>query len=237
MVKEELISRSPVRAFMQSIHGGLKPGEMGIIAAPRGLGKTSVLVQIALDKLLRGKRVIHVSFTQHTDYVLAWYENIFHEFIKKKNLEDEGDIRDEIVKNRVLMKFNQDGVTVDQIIRSLRALIREGGFQAEALIIDGLAFAEGGRESLGAVKAFAEEAGLGVWYSCTVGERGDPGKGLYDQRNIPLLIRDYEDLFAVVVVLQPHPDHIALWLAKDRERYNPEQSALRLDPRTLLILE
>ena len=50
MVKEELIQRSPVRIFMNSIRGGLGPGELGLIASPSGIGKTSVLVQIALDK-------------------------------------------------------------------------------------------------------------------------------------------------------------------------------------------
>jgi KaiC/GvpD/RAD55 family RecA-like ATPase len=77
MVKQELIQRSPVRIFEKSIHGGLGPGEVGIISSQSGIGKTSVLVQIALDKLLQTKKVIHVSFTQHTDYVLAWYEDIF----------------------------------------------------------------------------------------------------------------------------------------------------------------
>ena len=86
MVKEELVRRSPVRVFMNSIKGGLKPGEMGLIASPSGIGKTSVLVQIALDKLLQEKKVIHISFTQHTDYVLAWYSDIFEEFVRRKNL-------------------------------------------------------------------------------------------------------------------------------------------------------
>ena len=62
MVKEELIQRSPVRVFMNSIHGGLRPGELGLIASPSGIGKTSVLVQIAMDKLLQDKKVIHISY-------------------------------------------------------------------------------------------------------------------------------------------------------------------------------
>jgi hypothetical protein len=233
MVKDELIQRSPVRIFMKSIHGELLPGEAGLIASPSGLGKTSVLVQIALDKLLRGEKVIHVSFTQHTDYVLAWYEDIFDEFIRKKNLENAGDVKNDIVKNRVLMKFNQDGVSAEQIHRSLRAMIVDGGFNAQSIIVDGFAFSEKDRDRLAAVKAFAGEAGVSVWYSCTI-KGPEP---LYDKRNIPLLIRDYADLFAAVVLLEPRPDHIKLTVSKDREAYNPEQMALRLDPKTLLMLE
>ncbi|GHV29034.1 hypothetical protein AGMMS4952_14070 [Spirochaetia bacterium] len=229
----ELIQRSPVRIFEKSIHGGLKAGEIGIISSQSGIGKTSVLVQIAIDKLLQEKKVIHVSFTQHTDYVLAWYENIFDESIKKKNLENSADVKNDLVKNRVLMNFNQDGVTADQILRSLRAMIVDGGFKAEALIIDGFDFARMSRERLAAVKAFARELGLSVWYSCTV--KGE-GAASYDKKNIPLVIAGFVELVDAVIVLEPKQDHIALTVSKDRESYSPEQLALKLDPKTLLIL-
>ncbi|GHT96687.1 hypothetical protein FACS1894141_7100 [Spirochaetia bacterium] len=239
MVKQELITRSPVRIFEKSIHGGLKAGEIGIIASPSGIGKTSVLVQIALDKLLQTQKVIHVSFTQHTDYVLAWYEDIFNEFTKKKNLEQPEDVKNELVKNRVLMNFNQDGLSGEQILKSIRALIVDGGFKAETLIIDGFDFSRAGPERFAAVKQFAQELGLSVWYSCTVkGPAGSQGpEPLYDKRNIPLVIQDSADIFDAVIVLDPKPDHIRLTVSKDRSTYNPENMALRLDPKTLLILE
>ncbi|MDR2393346.1 MAG: hypothetical protein LBD93_04235 [Treponema sp.] len=229
MIKDELIQRSPVRVFEQSIRGGLAAGELGLIASQSGIGKTSVLVQIALDKLLQAKKVIHVSFTQHTDYVLAWYENIFAEFIKKENLENMADIKNELIKNRVLMNFNQEGIATEQILRSLRALIREGAFKAESLIVDGFDFTRGTREHFIAVKEFAQELGLSIWYSCNV--KGE------DQPGIPSLIKDYANLLDVIIVLEPKSDYIALSVSKDREAYDPPALALRLDPRTLLILE
>jgi hypothetical protein len=233
MVKEELVSRSPVRIFERSIHGGLRAGEIGVIASQRGVGKTSVLVQIAMDKLLQARKVIHVSFTQHTDYVLAWYEDIFDEFISRKNLENPQDVKNDVVKNRVLMNFNQDIMSGDQILRSLRAMIVEGGFKAEAIIIDGFDFSRMGRERLSAVKNFAREMGLSVWYSCSV-----PGEGSrYDKKGIPPLMKDFLDLVEVVIVLEPKPDHIELSVSKDRDTFRPEAMAMRLDPKTLLILE
>ena len=240
MVKEELIQRSPVRILMKSIHGGLKPGELGVIASPSGIGKTSVLVQIALDRLLQGSKVIHVSFTQHTDYVLAWYKNIFDEFIRKKNLENEQDIKNDIVKNRVLMKFNQEGLGVDQILRSLRAMVKDGGFGAEYVIVDGYKFSPADRENVIRFKKFAQELGLSIWFSCTV--QDEP---FYDKKNIPVLIGEYSQFFDVIVVLEPkheskspaEPAHIELALSRDRDAFISERLALRLDPKTLLILE
>ena len=233
MIKEELIQRSPVRLFMDSIHGGLKSGELGVIAAPSGLGKTSVLVQIALDKLLQGKKVIHISFTQHVDYVLAWYKDIFSEFTRKKNLENEDDIKNDIVKNRVIMKFTQGGISGEQILKSLRSLIKDGGFNAQAIIVDGFDFSSAEEGLIGAMKNFALEMGLSVWYSCTVGDE----KPIYDKRNNPRILGDLADLFDVIIVLDPKPDHIALTVSRDRDIINPENLALKLDPKTLLILE
>ncbi|AEF86927.1 conserved hypothetical protein [Treponema primitia ZAS-2] len=232
MVKQELIQRSPVRIFEKSIHGGLGAGEVGIISSQSGIGKTSVLVQIALDKLLQTKKVIHVSFTQHTDYVLAWYEDIFDEFVKKKNLENSREVKNELIKNRVLMNFNQDGVTGEQILKSLRAMIVDGGFNADALIIDGFDFNRMSRERIAGAKEFAKELGFSVWYSCTV--KSDAPA--YDKKGIPLVVTDFVDLVDVVIVLEPRQDHIALTVSKDRDTYNPEHMDLKLDPKTLLIL-
>jgi len=239
MVKEELIQRSPLRIFEQSIHGGLKAGEMGVIVSQAGIGKTSMLVQLAMDKLLQGKKVIHVSFTQHTHYVLAWYEDIFDELIDKKQLDNAADVKDEIVKNRVLMNFNQEVMTKEQILKSLRAMIIEGAFAAESIIVDGFDFSNAGREQIAKIKAFAKELGLSVWYSCTVKENGAeaPTPPLYDSGKMPLAIKDYADLVDIIIVLEPKADHIELSISKDRDAHDLKTLAMRLDPKTLLIQE
>ena len=229
----ELLQRSPIRIFEQSIKGGLKAGEIGIIASQNGLGKTSVLVQLALDKLLQGKKVIHVSFTQHTHYVLAWYEDIFNEFINRKNLENPDDVKNELIKNRVLMNFNQDGISKEQILKSIHAMIIDGGFRAEAIIIDGFDFARTDRASFVNVKAYAERLGLSVWYSCSVSDRGQQ----YDENNIPVILKDFTDLIDAAIIMEQKNDYIALSVSKDRNSDDTKAMAMRLDPRTMLILE
>jgi len=242
MILTELIQRSPIRIFEQSIHGGLKPGEIGIIASPNGIGKTSVLVQLALDKLLQGKRVIHVSFTasrglDHTHYVPMWYEDIFNEFINKKNLENAAEIKNDLVKNRVQMIFSQDGVTKNQILKSLRAMIIDGGFRADSIIIDGFDFSHMDKERIGSIKNFATELGLCVWFSCSVKDESPSMAAQYDKENIPVVIGDFVDIIDVVIVLQSKPDHVELSISKDRGSIISKSIAMKLDPKTLLILE
>jgi KaiC/GvpD/RAD55 family RecA-like ATPase len=233
MIKDGLVQRSPIRIFEKSINGGLKAGEIGLIASPHGIGKTSVLVQIALYKLLQAQKVIHVSFTKHTDYILSWYEAIFDEFIKKKNLENAEDVKNDLVKNRVLMNFNQEGMTDSQILKSLRAMIVDGGFKAESLIIDGFDFSLAKSAQIGAIKEFARETGLSVWYSCSVKD----GPNTYDSRKIPLIIQGYLNQVDVVIVLESQSSYIGLSVSKDRDVYNPASQVLKLEPKTLLLLE
>jgi hypothetical protein len=233
MVKSELIQKSPVRILEKSIEGGLKGGNIGVIASRKGIGKTSVLVQLALDKLFQEKRVIHVSFVSHTSYVISWYENIFTEIAKKKNLDGVMDVHDQVSRNRVLMNFNQETVTIDQIIKSLRTMMTEGGFKAESLIVDGFDFAKTDRSRFEKVKAFAQEFGIEVWYSCTM---AGP-EPLVDQNGIPAVIKSFVDLVSVVILLEPKADYIHLTVTKDHSRVKPEDLSLKLDAKTLLIAE
>ena len=233
MLKEELIAKSPVRLLEKSIEGGLKAGNIGVIASRKGIGKTSVLVQLALDKLLQGEKVIHVSFTAHTSYVISWYENIFSELAKKRNLEKFGDVKDGLVKNRVIMNFAQEAVTIDQIVHSLRAMINEGGFKANTLIVDGYDFTKGAGDRLAKVKAFAAEAGLEVWYSATLA--GDEPQ--MDKNNIPVLLHDCLDSISVLILLEPKSEYIHFTVVKDHARMNPQDLKLKLDAKTLLIAE
>ena len=235
MLKEELIAKSPVRLLEKSIEGGLKAGNIGVIASRKGIGKTSVLVQLALDKLLQGEKVIHVSFTAHTSYVISWYENIFTELAKRRNLESFDEVKDNLIKNRVIMNFAQEAVTVDQILHSLRAMISDGGFKATTLIVDGYDFTkpQAAAERFSKVKAFAEEMHLEVWYSATLaGEEPQ-----LDKRNVPVLLADYLDSISVLILLEPKAEYIHFTVVKDHGRMNPQDLKLKLDAKTLLIAE
>jgi hypothetical protein len=233
MLKAELIAKSPVRVLEKSIEGGLKSGNIGVIASKKGVGKTSVLVQLALDKLLQGQKVIHVSFTSHTSYVIAWYENIFGEVAKKRGLEHLDEVRDELVHNRVIMNFTQDGIKTEAILHSIKAMMVDGGFHAQSLIIDGFDFTKSVPAELEKVHAFAKEMNLEIWYSATLA-----GDELHlDKNNVPLVLKDYLGSIAVLVLLEPKAEYIHFNVIKDHERLNPQDLKIKLDAKTLLIAE
>ena len=151
MIKEDLIERSPVRNFEKALGGGVQPGEIGVIVSKKGLGKTSLLVQLGIDKLLQGSSVVHISFNQQATHVMTWYEDIFTELAKKKNLDKADEVKTEIISKRIVLNFNQDTVKKQQIIRTLNALA-EGGSKPEAIIVDGFDFSKAEPDSMKTMK-------------------------------------------------------------------------------------
>ena len=110
MVKEELNQKSPLRKLEAITQGGAGKGNIGVIASKQGIGKTAFLVHLAVDSLLRDRHVIHVSFDKKTDYISAWYEDIFDEISKKRNLESAMQVHDEMIHNRIIMNFSYNFV-------------------------------------------------------------------------------------------------------------------------------
>jgi hypothetical protein len=233
MVKTELVKRSPLRILEKSIRGGVGQGNIGVIASRKGTGKTACLVHIATDQLFQNKHVIHVSFAGRTDHIVSWYEDIFGEIAKKRELDDAMSVHDQIIKNRVIMNFNQGGVSPEQLLRSLRSMITDGQFAADVLIVDGYDFERGSAEMLSALREFASELGLEIWFSASI-HRDDPRT---DENGVPNVLSPYVDSVAVLITLQPSNDHIKLSLVKDHDRYVTEDLHLMLDPKSLLIAE
>jgi hypothetical protein len=231
MVRAELIKRSPLRILEQSMRGGLGAGSIGILASRKGVGKTACLVHIATDMLFQGKPVIHVSYSSRVDYIITWYEDIFKEIAKKRSLENAVEVHDELIRNRVIMNFKQEGANTQQILKSVEALITQGQFAAETVIVDGFDFTRSCHEDLRMFQDFAERLGLSVWFSASL--RGE--EPLFDDNGIPLLLQACLDRVAVLVTLSFQDGFVRLNLVKNRDFPPAGELPLKLDPKTFLI--
>lgn len=56
--------------------GGLGSGEIGVVAAPSGIGKTWVLCQIGYNAVMHGHNVLHITLELSDDYVARRYDTI-----------------------------------------------------------------------------------------------------------------------------------------------------------------
>ena len=233
MVKAELNKRSPLRVFENSIHGGVGKGNIGVLASRKGVGKTACLVHIAMDKLFRNRHVIHVSFSSRVDHIVNWYEDIFKEIAKKRNLEEAVKVHDEIIKNRVIMNFKQEGMETGHVLNSVKTMITDGKFDADCIIFDGYDPSKTEPSNLEVIKAFAKEINLEIWAS--IGLKGQ--EPLFSETGIPTELKDCLEQIEVLVTLKFEGDYVHFNVVKDHgDRANREMN-LKLDPKTLLIAE
>lgn len=68
---------TPWPCINELLDGGLGPGELGVIIAPSGIGKSWILRAIAAEALRRGKRVVDYTFELSDKYVGLRYDSIF----------------------------------------------------------------------------------------------------------------------------------------------------------------
>ncbi len=231
MVKSEIIKKSPLRILERSLNGGLKKGEIGVLASKKGVGKTACLVHIAVDRLFQEKCVIHVSYASKVDYIINWYEDIFKEIAKKQKIEPSLEVHNEIIKNRVIMNFNQQGIRTQQVLKSIEAMIRHGDFAADTVIVDGFDFTKSSLEDFGQFKDFAQRAGVEIWFSASLKER----KALFDEKGYPRELVNFMEKIDVLLTLQYKDHFIRLNVVKNRKHPTSGKPPLRLDPATFLM--
>lgn len=216
MDKKELLSQSPVRYF-DVTNASLKEGEMGLITAKKGLGKTSILVQFGIDTLLDDKSLIHVSFDQQSSNVIAWYSSIMSEIAKKKKLNIE-EINEEIVRNRTILNFNQETFTLPKVVNTLKAL-KDGGISISTIVVDGLNLGKISKEDLDCFTKFVKAENMKAWFSYT--------NEASDLKNS--IDADKADNFTTVAHLAAEGKDLALTILKNGS------GKVKLDAKTLLM--
>jgi hypothetical protein len=233
MIKKELISKSPLRIMENSIHGGVGKGNIGVIAARKGIGKTACLVHIATDQLLQGKHVIHVSFGEDASHIVAWYEDIFNELSRRNNLNCAMDVHDDIIRNRVIVNFKQDDTHVDRIKRNILMFLEKGNFCVDTIVVDGYNFAKANTDDFLEFKRFADESGLEMWFSASLRENNE-SRG---ENGVPKLLAPFIKDIAILIHLEPKDDYVHLSLIKDHDAITNSDMHLKLDPHILLLAE
>ncbi len=225
MAKQELYERSPIRLFDEASNGGLKAGELGLVTAKKGLGKTAVLIQFGMDVLLNGKQLVHVSFDQHSNDVISGYDTVYSEIAKKKSISNAQEVKDQIFRNRTILNFSQDNFNLEKVVNTLNAL-KAGGIEVAGVVIDGVDFSKVNESDIQSVSSYAKATKTKIWICSTV-------EGDSFEDSAPDAIRSY--FHAVVHLASVGKDTIVQILKMGNSK--DLEAKLKLDSKTLLIVE
>jgi len=235
MLKEDLVERNPLRVFSQDSEGNPVKQRMGLLMARAGLGKTAILVQIALDNILRGNQVLHVSIGQSLEKTRVWYDDIIKDIVDGARLENSAELREDVMRNRLIMTFKESEFSRPKLEERLNDLVYQNIFCPTCLVIDGFDFGATERQSLTDIRELMEVMSLQVWFSA-VSHREDER---VSAAGIPAPCHEVDDLFDTVVLIQPEAGTPNLFLnvVKDDTGCVQKGKVLNLDPVTYLVKE
>ena len=224
---EPLVKQNPLRVL--KLAGNDR--KMGLIMARTGLGKTALLVQIALESILRGKRVLHISIGESLDKTKLWYDDMLQAVLRECPVAKPHELIDMVRQHRMIMTFKAGAFDRERLEERLHDLIQQNIFTPDCVVIDGFDFTATDHAKLEDVKKLMEELKLQTWFSAT-SHRDDPR---VSPSGVPAPCHELDDLFENVILLKPEQDHVVLQILRDKGKKVDEASHLGLDPATMLV--
>jgi replicative DNA helicase len=124
------------------LEGGLGRGELGIVLAPTGTGKTTLLTKMANTAYNQGYNVLQVFFEDNPGNIKRKHYTIWSGVAPRDQPENAEEVKIKVKEAEVqskggikLLKLASDNVTISEIKNKVRKLISDG-FKIDLLLID-----------------------------------------------------------------------------------------------------
>ncbi|PID45791.1 MAG: hypothetical protein CR981_00230 [Proteobacteria bacterium] len=229
MGKKDLITSNPLRVLGLDNKAEEERQALGLVMSRAGLGKTAILVQIALDAMLRGNKVLHVSIGESIEKTRDRYDEILGLMVDKETGDND---LEEVARNRMIMTFKEDIFSRAVLEERLKDLIQQDIFRPGCLIIDGYDFDGNGREAMGELKELMVDLGISVIWFSAISHRED---NRVSADGVPAPCHTIDDLFDVVLLINPEDTVMKLDILKCAYCEVEPGTTLALDPSTMLI--
>jgi len=124
------------------LKGGLAKGEIGVILAPTGVGKTTVLSKIANNAFNLGYNVLQIFFEDNPKIIQRKHFTMWTKIApddlsvhKESVLESVRQIKENAPNRLILKKLPSDTLTMNQIKNQMRKMIAEG-IKLDLVVVD-----------------------------------------------------------------------------------------------------
>lgn len=229
---KNFISVSPLKILDDSSREELGLGNLGVLIARAGVGKTVCLIHIAFDKIFRQKKIVHVSLEEGPEKVTSYYDVIYSDLEKALNFIDD-EARLLIDRNRMILAYLNHSFDIERLRDNLKGLIDNLDFRPDMIIVDGIDFEKAEKTMFEGFKKIAEEFRLEIWFSALSHRHITD----VNERGIPYPIHELDDIFSVIIQVQPVSSGIFLKLLKDHDNPVIPDTGVKLDPNTFLALD
>lgn len=231
MLKNDLVHRNPLYHLHNSGIHRIDAGCFGAVIARAGVGKTAFMVQLALDAILQGRNVLHISLTEPIQKVSLWYDEVFQHLTRPYRIEQIERLWEDILPHRFIMTFKAEGFSVPKLEERMTDLTEQGIIQPQIVILDGLSFDNIEIDTLQELKRFIGAQKLSLWFTVRTHRHEEPWPG-----DLPRQLISVSDLFDAVIQLAPTEEGVHIRAIKPESTATGEPiPPLVLDPTTMLV--
>ena len=125
------------------LKGGLGIGELGIVLAPTGTGKTTLLTKFANTAYNLGYNVVQIFFEDNPGNIKRKHFTIWTDIAPDDQPEHKEEVTKKVMEAQErskgsikLLKLASDNVTVSEIKNKLRKMNSENGYKVDLLVLD-----------------------------------------------------------------------------------------------------
>lgn len=193
----------------------LDRGTLGVLMARAGVGKSSCLVHLGLDHLVRGSQVLHLALGD----TLAEVEAAYTIQLDRRTADDDPLQRAarhaELARRRLIASFPDRFDAANRLDQAL-VMAEEGmNMSPRVVLVDGFdwdAPKAAVRTQLTAMLDLARQADASLWMTVTT-QRADTGP---HPTQMPPACADFTDLIDLAVFLEPLGEHVAMRVLHDQ---------------------
>jgi hypothetical protein len=233
MYTSEVTARSAIRALEQKMGGELGRSHMAVVAGASGTGKTACLVQIALDAMMRGKRVLHVSNEAPIDHLRSYYDELFGELERTTGLSEPQSVLLEIERKRLLISIPGTPLRVAKVLEAAAAAQGALGADPDVIVLEGFDFDAAAPAEVDQIAQLGARLNAELW----LGVRTHRHVPVTHPRGYPSPIDSHAAALRALIVLEPAGPMVRLRVLKGRGDTAEGARGLLLDAVTMQLLE
>lgn len=208
-----------LRPWIEQAGGAGAPGKVCAVLARAGVGKTTFLIQLALDELLLGHEVLHVALGKGLSQVEARYEALTQARLVDLSAHEREAARIQVNRRRAIQSLSTAVVEPRQLARVLQTYRQHLGMRPTLVVVDSGDFAAMAAE-LDALRALAIETSCNIWLSAQTHRETGPA---------PLLAA-LPGVLDLAVFLKPEGDRVLVQVLPVGDRPAPLVEPLALSP-------
>ncbi len=192
-------SYTKVDMIQKTLGNPLGSGEMGIVLARAGAGKTACLTHIALEGLLRGSSVLHVCVGDAPEKAKAWYQELLRNVSMEEPAEDLAALQSRVEPLRFILSYLQQIFSLDKLEQSVGNLKAQGNFHPAMVVLDGLDFDRIDPATVEGLRDFAQRHQVAMWLSA----RTHRHIATTNERGVPYPCHEIDGLFHAILLMEP----------------------------------